>query len=408
MSASSGRGAHCAERGCHQLDFLPFTCDKCHLTFCLDHRDPSHHSCTFDVSQQRVMPVCPVCQQCVFVSADDSVDARVNAHILSGCREHLMKDVLSVVKAKQAVTLRCDYVGGCGNKQGYATMQCKKCRLQYCLSHRFPEQHNCAALAASSSSSAPDKHAKGKALMERLKREKEEREAQRGATSSSGAVNKQHSTQRRPQTTTLQQIRAQMASVGSYITGSMVGGGHTEQQSAPSHSSAEAAATTATASSSLPAHTAVAAPPPAPSASMRKQAVGDDRVALSDRWYWLLDSSALRPRRSHAASTAGALLAVFVNKNWTVGRAVDSLCELAGVDNDNHEGGGRQKVCLGCERSLRGGRALPFDLPLHLLAPAVMNGDTVQLLVKEAARTPSPLPAAAHTAGTDVIGMGLT
>ena len=412
MSAASGRGAHCLERGCHKLDFLPFTCDKCHSTFCLDHRDPSHHTCTFDLTAQRVMPVCPVCQQHVFVPADaiSGPDGRVNAHILSGCKEYLMKDVLNVVKAKQSVTLRCDFVDGCSNRQSYATMQCKKCRLQYCLSHRFPEQHKCAALAASASSTAPDKHAKGKALMEKLKREKEEREAQKAAAGtkqstpavSSAASIKRPIPQRQAQTTTLQQIRAQMASVGSYIAESIVGTSNTEQHPA------SAAAAVSAKSSTL-------SPPPPPSASMRKSAVGDDRIAASDRWYWWLDASPVRRRST--ALTAAPLLAVFVNKNWTVGRAVDSLCELAGVENDNHTAlstsAGRQRLCLGCERSLRGGGVLPFDLPLHLLTPAVMDGDTVQLLIKEVARTPSPQPAAAvHTGASDggieVVGMGLT
>ena len=414
MSTSSGLGAHCAERGCHQLDFLPFTCDKCHRTFCLAHRDPPHHSCTFNVTAQRVMPQCPVCQQHVFVTAEDSVDARVNAHILSGCKDHLMKDVQSVVRAKQAVTLRCDYVDGCNNKNGYATMQCKKCRLQYCLSHRFPEQHKCAALTSSAGSSAastPDKHSKGKALMEKLKREKAEREAQRGAATSSAPLKKVAPPQRRVQTTTLQQIRAQMASVGSYIAGSVVGTS-TEQSSSSSSSTSDAvtATTASLASHSLSAQSAPtatsSAPPPAPSVSMRKQAVGDDRIASADRWYWWLDASHIRRRSAH--SSTSSLLAVFVNKNWTVGRAVDSVCELAGVENDNHEGGGRQKICLGCERSVKGGRPLPFDLPLHLLTPAVMDGDTVQLLLKEAARTPSPQPAAAASNGIEVVGMGLT
>ena len=408
MSAASGRGAHCDERGCHKLDFLPFTCDKCRLTFCLDHRDPQHHSCTFDVTAQRVMPQCPVCQQHVFVPADTSVDARVNAHILSGCREHLMSEVQGVVKAKQSVTLRCDFVDGCRNKEGYATMACKKCRLQYCLTHRFPADHKCAALSAAQPSHIADKHAKGKALMEKLKREKEEREAQKAATgvSSSTSAVKKPVPQRRAQATTLQQIRAQMASVGSYIAGSIVGTGSTEAPSSSSSLTPEAATTASRSPSPQSAATASsAAPPPPPPAPMRKQAVGDNRIAESDRWYWWLDASRMR-RRPAASSTP--LLAVYVNRNWTVGRAVDSVCELAGVENDNHEGGGRQKVCLGCERSLKGGRPLPFDLPLHLLTPAVMDGDTVQLLLKEAARTPSPQPAASSSAGVEVIGMGLT
>jgi hypothetical protein len=133
MSAGGSLGAHCAEVGCHKLDFLPFTCDRCHGVFCLDHRDFSHHSCTVDITQQRQMPHCPVCQQVVFVSAGESADAVVNAHILSGCRAHLMSVVQQQVKRKQQTALRCDFADGCSNREAFATLQCKKCKLQFCL-----------------------------------------------------------------------------------------------------------------------------------------------------------------------------------------------------------------------------------------------------------------------------------
>lgn len=55
-------GSHCSE--CRQLDFLPFTCAKCKLVFCLDHRNK--HACMeskkdtwmkrFCVVESRVFP----------------------------------------------------------------------------------------------------------------------------------------------------------------------------------------------------------------------------------------------------------------------------------------------------------------------------------------------------------------
>jgi len=38
-------GAHCMLPYCAQLDFLPFRCDSCHRTFCLEHRSETAHQC---------------------------------------------------------------------------------------------------------------------------------------------------------------------------------------------------------------------------------------------------------------------------------------------------------------------------------------------------------------------------
>lgn len=40
-----GIGQHCAAPGCGQVDFLPFRCDCCSKSFCLDHRSYSAHAC---------------------------------------------------------------------------------------------------------------------------------------------------------------------------------------------------------------------------------------------------------------------------------------------------------------------------------------------------------------------------
>ena len=43
-------GDHCALKDCARLDFLPFGCSACGLTFCLDHRAPKQHGCDAVVS----------------------------------------------------------------------------------------------------------------------------------------------------------------------------------------------------------------------------------------------------------------------------------------------------------------------------------------------------------------------
>ncbi|RYP48766.1 hypothetical protein DL769_011169 [Monosporascus sp. CRB-8-3] len=38
-------GKHCQLEYCNQLDFLPFFCQSCKKTFCLDHRTEDAHRC---------------------------------------------------------------------------------------------------------------------------------------------------------------------------------------------------------------------------------------------------------------------------------------------------------------------------------------------------------------------------
>ena len=463
MSAGSSLGAHCDEAGCHQLDFLPFTCDRCHGVFCLEHRDSSHHSCSVDITLQRQMPHCPVCQQVVFVSAGETADAVVNAHILSGCRAHLMSAVQQQVKRRQQTALRCDFADGCSNREAFATMQCKKCKLQFCLrsvrtanrgkscqadcraaappllteasaaaatvmtdSHRFPEQHKCASrqpqlhlsvrsallpgladrcfslvspvsvAASSSSASSGARHAKGRALLEKTRREREEKEAGKVAADGTGgaaasAVRKP-AVQRRAQTTTLQQIRAQMANVGSIIADTL-SGALAAPAAAPQSPPASSASSSAASSAFVAAASSSSPPPRAPTAAVRKQAVGDERISEEDRFYLLVDASAAR-RGSRASSP---LPWVFVNRHWSVGRCLDAVTDALGLDNENHLDV-RRKLCITCDRSLRGADVLPFDLPVSLLAPALVSGDTVQLRYKEF--TPSPTVEAAAGAVT--------
>ena len=368
MSASPpAGGAHCDEAGCHQLDFLPFTCPHCHHIYCLAHRDPTHHHCSVDITQHHLMPTCPVCRQTIFVNSTQSPDAVVNAHILSSCQLHLMKDVEVGVKRKQGQVLRCDLPSGCSNREKYSTVQCKKCHHQFCLTHRFPENHQCTALSSSSSSPSqpPDRHAKGKALIEKLRREREEKEAQKATL----PTPRKPAVQRRAQTTTLQQIRAQMSSVGSYIAETLTGSPSPSALSPP------------------PSPSPAGAPaPPAPSVAMRKAATGDERVPSDERWYLYVDTSPVRSR------PVKDLPVVWVNRQWTVGRVIDGVCERVGIECQNHLQGGK-KIGLGCERTMGQG-LLPNDLPLHLLTPAVMNGDTVQLRYRAPSPAPSPVPTA--------------
>ncbi len=56
-----GIGRHCAVETCMQLDFLPFSCDCCSRTFCLDHRSYAAHDCPDAKNKETEVIVCPVC-----------------------------------------------------------------------------------------------------------------------------------------------------------------------------------------------------------------------------------------------------------------------------------------------------------------------------------------------------------
>ena len=96
-------GRHCALDSCHRLDFLPFQCDLCHLSFCLDHRTPHTHSC--------IAPAPPQPQPASLAKL-----AHMNPH-------------------------RCTEAG-CRRRELSANF-CRNCGANFCLAHRFPTQHAC-------------------------------------------------------------------------------------------------------------------------------------------------------------------------------------------------------------------------------------------------------------------------
>ncbi len=103
-----GLGEHCSWPSCQQIDFLPFTCDCCNKTYCLDHRRYESHSCSAAGSRSSEVIVCPLCAKGVKLLGRDANVAfdehqregtcdsanwrRVNAKPrcpVKGCREKL-------------------------------------------------------------------------------------------------------------------------------------------------------------------------------------------------------------------------------------------------------------------------------------------------------------------------------
>lgn len=145
----TGLGKHCDEPICKQLDFLPFSCEECKGTFCVEHKDPKNHSCNVDLSVKGKMPQCPICKQYLRVNmTTESSDAVVNEHIIQKCKTHLLLKRTVSEEERKKQRRKCNV---CKNPNNYSNVRCTKCQKMHCLSHRAPENHKCPSLKTPSS-----------------------------------------------------------------------------------------------------------------------------------------------------------------------------------------------------------------------------------------------------------------
>lgn len=133
-----GLGAHCARPDCMQIDFLPFTCDACSQTFCLDHRTYTAHSCAHAEGRQTEVIVCPVCARAIKLTAGSDPNIAFDRHQREeGCdpshyaRVH-QKPKCPVPNCKEKLSLTNTY-------------RCKECSQRVCLRHRHGDDHGCRA-----------------------------------------------------------------------------------------------------------------------------------------------------------------------------------------------------------------------------------------------------------------------
>ncbi|KAK0702037.1 hypothetical protein B0T26DRAFT_744938 [Lasiosphaeria miniovina] len=111
-------GKHCEFEYCNQLDFLPFFCQSCRGTFCLDHRSEGAHQCREEgawAARRR-----------------EAALARPSAG--EGYR---MRDFVS---EKPCADDGCKTVVGTSLVPG---VHCATCNRDYCLKHRLQEDHDC-------------------------------------------------------------------------------------------------------------------------------------------------------------------------------------------------------------------------------------------------------------------------
>ncbi|WVZ22256.1 hypothetical protein V8G54_000800 [Vigna mungo] len=58
-------GEHCRHNDCHQLNFLPFTCQGCQNVFCLEHKSFKSHACKNSNHNNRKVVVCETCSMSI-------------------------------------------------------------------------------------------------------------------------------------------------------------------------------------------------------------------------------------------------------------------------------------------------------------------------------------------------------
>ncbi|XP_010514656.1 PREDICTED: zinc finger AN1 and C2H2 domain-containing stress-associated protein 13 [Camelina sativa] len=131
-------GKHCAVNVCKQLDFLPFTCDRCLQVLCLDHRSYMRHDCPKGNRGDVTVVVCPFCATGVRLNPDEVPNIAWEEHLNSVC-----DDPSNVNKKKKKKKTKCP-VPKCGAVLTFScTIKCRDCSIDHCLKHRFGPDHFC-------------------------------------------------------------------------------------------------------------------------------------------------------------------------------------------------------------------------------------------------------------------------
>ncbi|KAL2121260.1 hypothetical protein VTJ04DRAFT_5287 [Mycothermus thermophilus] len=115
-------GSHCQYAPCNQLDFLPFKCQSCNKTFCLEHRTEDSHACPQAGAWAR--------------RKREQELARLGAG--AGRR---MQDPVTGSRSRPCAADDCKTTIGTALHPG---VHCADCNRAYCLKHRLREDHDCA------------------------------------------------------------------------------------------------------------------------------------------------------------------------------------------------------------------------------------------------------------------------
>lgn len=143
-------GAHCQAAFCRQLDFLPFKCESCKGSYCLDHRTETAHACPKEGEWAR---------------------RRAEANrgpptTTTGFKGPTKPSILS--HEQQCSDPSCKTLI---NTPLVTGVHCDKCRRSYCLKHRFTYEHNCENLTplGTGKNGQQTQKEKGMAALDKLK-----------------------------------------------------------------------------------------------------------------------------------------------------------------------------------------------------------------------------------------------
>jgi predicted nucleic acid binding AN1-type Zn finger protein len=130
-------GSHCALSDCKQQDFLPFTCDSCHRTYCLAHRSYEVHGCDGALKKDITSISCPICNKTVKFDKSKDPNSVWEEHYSTYCSQQTSNEK-SQSSSSKCTAKACFTTLGPSN-----TYQCPKCHKKVCLSHRMSEDHQC-------------------------------------------------------------------------------------------------------------------------------------------------------------------------------------------------------------------------------------------------------------------------
>ncbi|XP_068653056.1 zinc finger AN1 and C2H2 domain-containing stress-associated protein 16-like [Aristolochia californica] len=128
-------GKHCSVDDCKQIDFLPFSCDRCKQVFCLEHRSHIKHQCPSADPNDVTVLICPLCAKGVRVVPNEDPNITWESHVNTDCDP---SNYEKVTKKKRCPAPGCKEVLTFSN-----TIRCRDCMREHCLKHRFGLDHKC-------------------------------------------------------------------------------------------------------------------------------------------------------------------------------------------------------------------------------------------------------------------------
>lgn len=127
-------GQHCQLPDCHQLDFLPFDCNRCQKVFCVEHRSYKSHNCTKPDDKCRKVMVCEICSTSI-----ETTGMSLQEEAVMKAKHENSKECDPLKKKKpQCPVKRCKERLTFSN-----STVCKCCNVKLCLKHRLPMDHEC-------------------------------------------------------------------------------------------------------------------------------------------------------------------------------------------------------------------------------------------------------------------------